>query len=154
MKSKQQLKSQLRSPSLARQWVCLSLVSSRATAPSSLPVTKNAQVVDAINSGTCPFEEPGLPDLLFDLIKNKRLRASTDTATVVSESSVIVVIVPVLLTEDNQADTSVIDSVAQVIASNLKKRHHDLFETTLPVGHTRRLGKILETSGLTAGVRF
>src|ERR1035441_7985323 len=66
-------------------------------------------VVDAINSGQCPIDEPGVPELLAAALSKGLLRASTDTAAAVGEAQVIVVIVPVLLTPDNDADLSVID---------------------------------------------
>ncbi len=115
---------------------------------------KNQRVVDTINRGASPFEEPELPALLARVVAEKRLIASTDTQGMVANSDVVVVIVPVLLTDDNSADTSVIEGVAAEIAPALRRGTMVSFETTLPVGFTRRLGAILEAGGLTAGRDF
>ena len=110
--------------------------------------------VDAINRGECSIDEPGVPELLADVHAAGRLRASTDTAAAAAEADVIVVIVPVLLTPDNDADLSIIESVSRQIAGRLRRGAMVSYETTLPVGTTRRLADILATGGLTPGRDF
>jgi nucleotide sugar dehydrogenase len=114
----------------------------------------NAQVVESINAGRCPFDEPGVQEMLSDAVAAGRLRATTDTAKAISESEVIVVIVPVLLTDQREADLHIIDSIADILKGHLRKGSLVSFETTLPVGGTRRLGKIIEGGGMAAGVDF
>ena len=111
-------------------------------------------IVKAINRGRCPIDEPGIADVLKDSVNAGRMSASSDTSKAVSESDVVVVIVPVLLTESNDADTSIIKEVTAAIAKGLKKGTMVSYETTLPVGTTRSLARILEQSGLTAGEDF
>ena len=111
-------------------------------------------VVDTINRGECPIDEPGVNELLADVFTRGRLRASTDTADATRKASIIVVIVPVLLTPDNDADLSTIESVSRQIAIGLQRGSMVCYETTLPVGTTRRLAKTLESSGLQAGLDF
>lgn len=115
---------------------------------------KSERVVDAINNGICPFEEPELSALLARLVAGARLEASTDTRAVVADSDVVVVIVPVLLTADDRADTLAIESLARDIGAVIKRGTMVSFETTLPVGFTRRLGEIIEEGGLKAGEDF
>jgi perosamine synthetase len=114
----------------------------------------NAAVCDSINNGQCPFDEPGLDVVLKNAVVAGRLHATTDTATAVSQCSVVIVIVPVLLTETNEADTSIIRRVTEDIARGLKKGSMVSYETTLPVGTTRSFAPLLETSGLKAGEDF
>jgi nucleotide sugar dehydrogenase len=114
----------------------------------------NPRVVDSINRGAAPFEEPGLSELLSRVTREGRLRATTDTAAAARESEVITVIVPVKLTESKAADLSIIESVAFDVAKGLRRGSLVTFETTLPVGQTRKLGTILETGGLRAGIDF
>jgi perosamine synthetase len=114
----------------------------------------NASVVQAINQGVSPIEEPGIPELLSEMVHARRLSASTDTPRVVAESDVVVVIVPVLLTPGNRADTSIIEAASRQVANGLKAGMLVSYETTLPVGGTRRLAGILEGSGLKAGKDF
>ena len=110
--------------------------------------------VHAINAGTAPFDEPGLSELLARVVSEGRLRATADTRAAVSESDVCVVIVPVTLTPGKGADLSIIESATEEIAAGLRRGMMVIFETTLPVGQTRRLGSILEKTGLRAGVDF
>ncbi|MBV8674326.1 MAG: nucleotide sugar dehydrogenase [Acidobacteriaceae bacterium] len=111
-------------------------------------------VVDTINRGECPIDEPGVNELLADVFTRGRIRASTDTTDATRKASVIVVIVPVLLTPGNDADLSTIELVSRQIAAGLQPGSMVSYETTLPVGTTRGLSKILELSGLQAGVDF
>ena len=74
----------------------------------------NRDVVDGINRGICPFDEPGVSALLATMVGSGSLRATTDTTTAVSASEVVVVLVPVLLRDDNRADLSIIDSIGLV----------------------------------------
>jgi perosamine synthetase len=113
-----------------------------------------ADVVEAINRAVSPIEEPGIQELLSEMVREGRLSASMNTSAAVSESDVVVVIVPVLLTSDQRADTSVIEAASRQIASHLKPGTLVSYETTLPVGGTRRLARILEESGLKAGEDF
>lgn len=114
----------------------------------------NRDVVDGINRGICPFDEPGVSELLASTVASGSLRATTDTATAVSASEVVVVLVPVLLTDDKQADLSMIDSIGETLSSSLRRGAMVSIETTLPVGGTRRLGAIVERGGLRAGADF
>lgn len=110
--------------------------------------------VDRINRGECPIDEPGIPELLAELVAAGRLRATTDTPAAVAQSDAAIVIVPVLLTPELDADTSIIESVSRQIAAAMRPGTLVVYETTLPVGRTRQLAKILETSGLRAGEDF
>lgn len=113
-----------------------------------------SEVVEAINRAVSPIEEPGIQELLSEMVREGRLSASVNTSAAVAESDVVVVIVPVLLTSDHRADTSVIEAASRQIASRLKRGTLVSYETTLPVGGTRRLARILEESGLKAGEDF
>jgi nucleotide sugar dehydrogenase len=115
----------------------------------------NPAVVDAINSGRCLIDEPGVPDLLSAAVDAGRLSATTDTATAVSRSDVVVVIVPAVLTPDQHIDLAVLESVSADIARGLQPGTMVCYETTVFVGCTRtHLRPILEKSGLEAGKDF
>ena len=114
----------------------------------------DAEKVATINSGVCPFEEPGVDDLLANAVKAGCLKATTDTGAAMAQSEVIVVIVPVILSDSREADLKLIDAVAEIAAKNLKPGSMISFETTLPVGGTRRLGHIIDKGGLKAGVDY
>jgi nucleotide sugar dehydrogenase len=114
----------------------------------------NEGVVDAINDGRSPIDEPGVAELLPQVVASGALRATTDTAGAAASSDVVVILVPVLLTPDNRADTSIIDSVAEVLATAIKPGTLVSIETTLPVGGAKRIGAIIERGGLKAGQDF
>jgi nucleotide sugar dehydrogenase len=114
----------------------------------------NAAVVASINKGICPFDEPGLSELIQRLVQEGRLAASTDTAAAVKQSEAIVVIVPVLLTEDRDADLSTAKTVASQIGEHLRRGALVSFEMTMPIGSTRQLVPLLEKGGLKAGRDF
>lgn len=114
-------------------------------------------VVAVVNRGQSPIQgEEGLDEAIQTAVRSGNLEATTDTAGAMRRSEVAVVIVPVLLTPDKQADLSMIESAAADGAAGLQKGSLVIFETTLPVGTTRnRLGPILERgSGLRAGADF
>jgi nucleotide sugar dehydrogenase len=115
----------------------------------------NDSIVDSINAGVCPFDEPGVNELLKKAVSEGLLRATTATELAVSCSDVVVVIVPVLLTTDNKADLHTIQSVTRIIGASIKPGTLVSYETTLPVGTTRRFGAMIEAaSGLMAGIDF
>jgi len=76
--------------------------------------------VDQVNRGECPIDEPGVEHLVKGAVANGSLRASTDTTAAARQSDVVVVIVPVLLTPDLDAETWIIESVSRQIAQALK----------------------------------
>lgn len=113
-----------------------------------------ADLIADINRGTCPIDEPGVADLLAEAVADGRLTATMDVSAAVRKSSVVVVIVPVLLTPERDADLSAIESVSHQIAQGLEPNTMVSYETTMPVGSTRRLIRILESNGLKAGQDF
>lgn len=114
----------------------------------------NDEVVRSVNEGVCPFDEPEVPQLLQQLVREKQLSATSNTVEAVRNSDAVIVIVPVLLTDDKRADLSIISSVTAQIARGLQPGTLVSYETTLPVGATRNLIGILNQSGLEAGKDF
>lgn len=116
----------------------------------------NPELVRNINAGNCPYEEPGLPELMAELHETGRLRAHTDTAKAASESDVIIVIVPAHLTPARDIDFSILQIASAEIGKGLRPDALVIYETTMAVGGTRRsLIPYLENhSGLKAGEDF
>ena len=114
----------------------------------------NLATVEKINTGAAPFEEPGLTELLRRVVSTGNLKATQDTSAAVADSQVCIVIVPVKLTSNKTADLATIESATRDVAKGLRAGTLVSFETTLPVGQTRRLGRILESGGLRVGVDF
>jgi nucleotide sugar dehydrogenase len=110
-------------------------------------------VVEAIRRGECPIDEPGVAEMLRALMEVGSLSSSTETGRATADSDVIIVIVPVALTSDRNADLGIIEGVTCEIAANLQPGSMVIYETTLPVGTTRNRWKpmIEEGSGLAEG---
>lgn len=120
-------------------------------------VDKNKEVVDTVNKGISHIKnEQGIDKLIYNAWKKGTFQATTDTVKAVSQSKVVVVIVPVLITEEGAINYQFIDSAVEDIAKGIQKGTLVIFETTLPSGDTRnRFGKkISETSGLKIGTDF
>ena len=116
----------------------------------------NPSLVATIDAGLCPYEEPGLPELMAELHREGRLHATTDTAAAVSAAEAIVVIVPAHLTAERDIDFSILQSASVDIGRGLRSGALVVYETTVTVGGTRRnLIPVLERhSGLKAGDDF
>lgn len=117
----------------------------------------NRDLVDAINSNeNLSIEEPQVQDLVRKAVATGKLVATVSTQDAVAQSSVTVVVVPLVLDEKSEPDYYALDQVTKDIGQSLKKGSLVIYETTLPVGVTRsRLAPILEeSSGLKAGEDF
>lgn len=116
----------------------------------------NQALVNAIHSGVCPYEEPGLPELMDDLHKAGRLSATTNTRKAASESDVIVVIVPAHLTSDRDINFSILQAASEEIGKGLQPGALVVYETTVAVGGTRRclIPCLEQNSGMKAGMDF
>ena len=115
------------------------------------------EVVATINSGHSHIhEEAGLEDAVAQAVKAGRLRATTDTAAAVKEAGTVIVIVPLLVGQGRDADYRNLDAATRAVGRGLQAGTLVVYETTLPVGTTRRrLGPMLESeSGLTAATDF
>ena len=115
----------------------------------------NEELVAEINSGTCPIEEPGLPEILASSVANGNLLATTETVEAVCQADVVVVIVPALINDEYDIDLTVLESVTEQIAEGLHPGLLVCFETTVTVGTVRtRFVPILEQNGMKCGEDF
>jgi nucleotide sugar dehydrogenase len=114
-------------------------------------------VVEIVNSGHSHIhEEPGLEEAVAASVAKGNLRATIDTSGAVAESNVVVVIVPLMVGPDRSMEYRNLDAATRSVGRGLKRGTLVIYETTLPVGTTRRrLAPMLEEeSGLKAGVDF
>ena len=115
----------------------------------------NEELVAEINSGSCPIEEPGLPEILESTVAAGNLVATTETVEAVCQADVAVVIVPALINDDYDIDLSILESVTEQIAEAMHPGMLVCFETIVSVGTVRtRFVPILEASGLKCGEDF
>ncbi|WP_031430520.1 nucleotide sugar dehydrogenase [Methylomicrobium agile] len=116
----------------------------------------NTELADKIDRGECPYEEPGLPELMRHLHNTRRLSACANAMIAVSVADVVVVIVPAHLTPERDIDFSILQQASIQIGKGLRPNTLVIYETTVAVGGTRRnLTPLLEKySGLKAGEAF
>jgi nucleotide sugar dehydrogenase len=116
----------------------------------------DASLVAAIRAGRCPYEEPGLAELMTALHQAGRLDATVDTAAAVAQSTAVVVIVPAHLTPAREIDYGILRSASADVGRGLKRGTLVVYETTVSVGGTRRqlIPVLEELSGLKAGADF
>ena len=111
------------------------------------------RVVELVNAARAPFPgEGGLDEALAEVVGAGRLGARADTTAAVAEGPELVIAVPPLLIDaDARPDFSALDAVCEAIGRGLRPGATVSFETTVPVGTTRRrLGpRLAELSGLT-----
>jgi nucleotide sugar dehydrogenase len=113
-------------------------------------------VVETVNAGEAPFDEPELAAVLGDVVAAGTLRASVTASEVVAAADAVIVVVPLVIDDRGAPDFGAIDAATRSVGSALTTGTLVVYETTVPVGTTRdRCLPILEeTSGLTAGRDF
>lgn len=113
-------------------------------------------LVDLLQKGGCPYDEPGLRELIDELRPTGRLRATCDTSNACSGSDAVVVIVPAHLTPERDIDFRTLEAASADVGDGLRQGTLVVYETTVSVGGTRRhLIPVLENrSGLKAGRDF
>ena len=112
----------------------------------------NKNIVESINKGVAPFEEPGLPELLEEVIKSKSLIAKTE----VEEADVFIIAAPTPLDKEMKiAELKYVRSAAEMTYPYLRKDNLVVLESTVPPGTSKKLLiPILERSGLKVGKDF
>jgi nucleotide sugar dehydrogenase len=124
---------------------------------SVIAVDVNPEVVASINAGRSHVgDEPGLAELVGRVHAEGRLRATLDAASAAREADVVVLIVPVMLDAEQRPDYRHMDAAVASIAPGIHAGITVIFETTLPIGDTRRrFAPALEaSSGLVADRDF
>jgi nucleotide sugar dehydrogenase len=124
---------------------------------SMIAVDVNPEVVASINAGRSHVgDEPGLAELVGRVHAEGRLRATLDAASAAREADVVVLIVPVMLDAEQRPDYGYMDAAVASIGPGVHAGITVIFETTLPIGDTRRrFAPALEAaSGLVADRDF
>lgn len=100
----------------------------------------NAALVEQVNRAENPLpDEAGLGELLRRTVADGTFRATTDTASAARNASVILFAVRVDVAPDGRADLQHLLSAIDAVAPALQPGALCIFDTTLPVGTTRRI---------------
>jgi nucleotide sugar dehydrogenase len=115
----------------------------------------NPSIVQQINEGVDPHDEPEQQQYVHDGVTAGRLHASTATAAEVEQADAVIILVSALLTPDRDIDWRNLVNASADAAKGLRKGTLVSYETTIPVGSCRTtLVPILERGGLKAGRDF
>ncbi|MFC4448393.1 nucleotide sugar dehydrogenase [Halorussus aquaticus] len=91
------------------------------------------EVVETINDGECHVKrEPGLPELVAETVEDGAFEATDDPAEAAESAALHVVIVPTPITDDHEADLSILQSVAEDVGSGLDPGDLVVVECTVP----------------------
>ena len=99
----------------------------------------NPKVVDMTNHGKLHIVEPGIGDMLSEVIESGKLRAST--APEVSDAYFIVV--PTPFKGDHVPDISYVESATRSVIPLLKEGDLFVIESTSPVGTTELMSELI-----------
>jgi UDP-N-acetyl-D-mannosaminuronic acid dehydrogenase len=113
------------------------------------------EVVEKINHGESPINEPGLQEILTDAVAKKRLHATTDGGKVVRGADIIFLVVQTPIDENNHPDLSKFKAAWTTVSENSSPGKLLISESTIPPGTMKGIVvPILERSGLKAGQDF
>ncbi|PSP55919.1 nucleotide sugar dehydrogenase [Halobacteriales archaeon QS_1_67_19] len=91
------------------------------------------EVVRTINAGECHVKrEPGLAELVEDTVERGALSATDDPRAAADDAAVHVAIVPTPITDEKEADLSILRSVVRDIGSGLDPGDLVIVECTVP----------------------
>ncbi len=123
----------------------------------TIGIDVDSRRVEAVNRGDCPIggKEPGLAELLRELVKKRMLIASTDFSSL-ADADLIVVCVDTPVDEEKRPVLHSLRSAVSSIASNMKEGVLVSIESTIPPGTMQELVIPLleEGSGMKAGKDF
>ena len=99
----------------------------------------NADVVAQTNAGHLHIIEPGLGDLLRDVVANGSLHAQTAPET----ADAFFIVVPTPFKGDHQPDVSYVEAATRAVIPCLKEGDLFVIESTSPVGTTEAMAEII-----------
>ncbi len=108
-------------------------------------IDKDEKRLEILKSGKCPFFEPGMDELLDKHInKTKLISFKSNIKNNLENSDIIFITVgtPIKRLEE-ETDLSAVWQVAEEIADNIKKYCLVVTKSTVPVGTTREIKKII-----------
>lgn len=104
-----------------------------------LGIDINPKVVETINKGEIHIIEPGLGDLVKEVVKNKNLIASTEPTT----SDVYLIVVPTPFKGNYEPDISFVEAATLKVLPLLKEGDLYIIESTSPVGTTEKMAELI-----------
>ena len=107
-------------------------------------VDVDPEKIDLLRSGTPPFYEPGLEEILKSSLASGRLQFTTDIAKVTGSKVHFIAVGTPQSSEGNSADVSFVFSAVESIAPYLRAGDVVVGKSTVPVGTAQLLSEKLE----------
>lgn len=101
----------------------------------------NPQVVEMTNAGELHIVEPGMEEMLREVVAKGKLRASTSPET----SDAYFIVVPTPFKGDHKPDISYVESATRMVLPLLKQGDLYVIESTSPVGTTEKMAQLIFT---------
>lgn len=99
----------------------------------------NPKVVETINKGEIHIIEPGLGDLVKQVVTTGHLKASTEPV----ESDVYLIVVPTPFKGNHEPDISFVEAATHKVLPLLKKGDLYIIESTSPIGTTEKMAELI-----------
>ena len=99
----------------------------------------NPKVVEMTNKGLLHIIEPGMEEMLQEVVKSGALHASTTP----EESDAYFMVVPTPFKGDHEPDVSYVEAATRTVLPLLKEGDLYVIESTSPVGTTEMMAKII-----------
>lgn len=99
----------------------------------------NPKVVETINKGEIHIIEPGLADLVKQVVADKYLQAATEPV----ESDVYLIVVPTPFKGNHEPDISFVEAATRKVLPLLKKGDLYIIESTSPIGTTEKMAELI-----------
>ena len=109
--------------------------------------------IESLSRGVAPLYEPGLDDLLAEVLPSGRLQFTTDYAQVIAADVHFICVGTPQREDENAADTSYVFAAAESLAPYLGAEALVVGKSTVPVGTAARLRDLIQTGapeGVTA----
>ena len=118
-----------------------------------LPPTTMRRRIAALQAGKIPIYEPNLDKVLDTVVREGRLRFTSDCAEAVRGADVVFICVGTPPTESGEADLSAIDSVARLIAKESRSPKLVIEKSTVPAQTGEHLKRALKVYASNAGAQ-
>ncbi|MGQ9460512.1 MAG: nucleotide sugar dehydrogenase [Candidatus Bathyarchaeaceae archaeon] len=114
------------------------------------------EVVKAVSSGKSHIKEPRLDELVGKVVRQGRLKATTNTRQAAREADIVILCVQTPINENKEPSLTYLGKACEAVAEGLLKGKLVIVQSTVPPGTTKNfVAKILEEgSGLKCGEDF
>ena len=107
-------------------------------------IEKDSDKLKELKFGRIPFYEPGLEDLFKKNLEKNRLNFINKYSDNISRSDVIFICVGTPPKKNGQSNLNFVDQATKEISKKIKGYTVVVSKSTVPVGTSRRIEKILE----------